>query len=252
MRRAILFLAVIVITCPWLLAVTYPQLVVGGGYECVIIIANPRATGFTGRLELRKGNGVLWNTPFTVNDQAYSGSSVPITLAPFATGKFVLRSNTLQIGYLDLLGREGSNGSDVAVSFFYNFLSGGTLVESTGIPNSSISRGHVFGVEHSSRVNTALAWCSFYPTDPFDITLTLYDAAGVQVQQKVYSLHGSPSSVLHRVIRQCPGRIRGPCAHVLDARLGADRPTIRASGKRVSPDEHTFQNVRSDAIGGRS
>ena len=190
MRRAILFLAVIVITCPWLLAATYPQLVVGGGYECVIIIANPRATGFTGRLELRKGNGVLWNTPFTVNDQAYSGSSVPITLAPFATGKFVLRSNTLQIGYLDLLGREGSNGSDVAVSFFYNFLSGGTLVESTGIPNSSISRGHVFGVEHSSRVNTALAWCSFYPTDPFDITLTLYDAAGVQVQQKVYPYTG--------------------------------------------------------------
>ena len=60
--------------------------------------------------------------------------SFPIQLGADETSKFVLTTTDLKIGsgYLAISPQPGFDPRDIVVSFFYNFLSGGILADSTG------------------------------------------------------------------------------------------------------------------------
>ena len=78
----------------------------------------------------------------------------------------------------------------MAVAFFYNFLSNGQLLDSTGTPPSVEATTFTFPVEKTSVVNTAFAFALVGDADAFEITLTLYDEAGTLVQETTLTYEG--------------------------------------------------------------
>lgn len=114
--------------------VTFPQLALGGGYQCVFIVSNKTSSAWQGTATLRQGNERAWSTVWTLNGADRSGSAAfDISLDPSATAKFVLTGDTEgRAGYLVVAGRSGFSTADVALAFFYNFVDAGRLVDSTG------------------------------------------------------------------------------------------------------------------------
>lgn len=210
MKRVALVLLLAILVCPSLYA-QYAQLALGGGYECVIILTNKLSTEFNGGVNLRKGDGEAWDTPFRVNGQLASDTNVQVTLPPFGSVKLVLQGEpTAAIGYLVVYGSGANSGSDVAAAFFYNFYSGGRLVDSIGVPAGTQSLQHMFAVEKSATVNTGFAWAPpWTPIAPFEITVTLYDAAGNQVQQKTVPFTGHQAKYFSEVFDGVPANFVG-------------------------------------------
>ncbi|MDA2924508.1 hypothetical protein MYX65_07605 [Acidobacteria bacterium AH-259-L09] len=171
---------------------TYPQLALGGGFEGILIVSNKSNSSWEGTILLRQGNDQNWSSPWAVNGSAQTAStSFDITLGPDATKKFVLTGDAqAQTGYLLVAGRNGFTTSSITPSFFYNFFSNGRLVDSTGVPASSESTRFVFPVEKTETVNTGFAWAPSSVTSPFQITLTLFDTDGSQVQKKTLTYEG--------------------------------------------------------------
>jgi hypothetical protein len=189
----------------------YAQLALGGGYECVVILNNKLASEFKGGVDLRKGNGETWDTPFRVNGQSASDSSIEVTLPAFGSTRLLLQGEaTARTGYLVVFGSGANTGSDVAVAFFYNFYSGGRLVDSVGVPPGSQSGRHMFAVEKTATVNTAFAWAPpWTPLPSFDITVTLYDSAGNQVQQKTIPFTGHLAKYFTEIFDAVPANFVG-------------------------------------------
>lgn len=210
MRRAAFVVCLVIFACPCLHA-QYAQLVLGGGYECVVILTNKLATEFNGGVDLRRGNGEPWNTPFQVNGEPSSSTDVDVTLPAFGSVKLLLQGEeTTAIGYLVVFGSGVNSGGDVAVAFFYNFYSDGRLVDSVGVPRGALYTSHAFGVEKSAKVNTAFAWAPPWTSLPaFDITVRLYDAAGNQVQQKVVPYTGHFAKYFTEVFDGVPANFVG-------------------------------------------
>lgn len=193
MRRASFVILLAILACQFLYPASYSQIAIGAGSECTIILNNKLGTQFTGALDLRKGNGETW-------------TSRQVTLAPYASFTITYAGTPagVQIGYLEVVGTGASSANDVAVVVFYNFYSGGRLVDSIGIPRGEMSSGHIFAVQKSETVNTALAWSRFDPTAPFDITLTLYAYAGDVVAQKTVSFTGHMAKYLDEIFSSVP------------------------------------------------
>ena len=210
MKRAALVLVLTMLACPFLQA-QYAQLALGGGYECVIILTNKLATEFAGGVDLRKGDGLLWDTSFRVNGQLSSQTSVAVTLPAFGSIKLLLQGEpTVAVGYLLVYGSGANSGSDVAASFFYNYYSGGKLIDSIGVPASNQSYQHMFSVEKSTTVNTGFAWAPpWTPIGSFEITVTLYDVAGNQVQQKQVPFTGHLARYFTEVFDGVPANFVG-------------------------------------------
>jgi hypothetical protein len=121
----------------------YPQLVVGAGLEVVTIVSNKTDTTWTGEVVPRVSDSVL--APFEM------------TLGPRETQKFVLEGgDSVSAGYLDIQGI-GSDISDIAVSYFYNWYEDGNLTDSNGVGKGEGANVFVLPVERSAAVNTALA-----------------------------------------------------------------------------------------------
>lgn len=232
MRRAVFVLVLAVLVSQSLYAGGYAQLALGGGYECVVILNNKLATEFNGGVDLRKGNGETWNTPFQVNGQPASGSSVSVTLPALGSVKLLLQGEpTISIGYLVVYGSGANTGTDVAVAFFYNFYSEGRLVDSIGVPQSSLSTGHMFAVEKSATVNTAFAWAPPWTAlTPFDMTLTLYDTAGQQVQQKTVPYTGHTAKYFTEVFDGVPAKFVGQVRVVSPNAIGMTVLRFEAAG----------------------
>ncbi len=143
--------------------IKYPQIALGGGYEIVAIGSNERDQDWNGMATLYQGNAEAWETPWSLDGEDMSGaSSFPIALSPDETRKFVLTTaDPIRSGYLVITPQPGFDTRDVVVSFFYNFLSGGILADSTGTPPSAPAKKFVFPVEFQSGaagINTGLAW----------------------------------------------------------------------------------------------
>jgi hypothetical protein len=169
----------------------YPQLALGGGYEDVLIITNKSSTDWDGMAWLRQGADSDWEGAWTLDGSPGANSRFEIHLAPHASRKFVLRGDSAaRPGYLYLTASGGLNTRAVTSSFFYNFLSGTQLMDSTGVPAASPSTSSVFPVEKTARVNTGLAWAAADSNAGGDIRLTLYDDGGQLIAEKTETLQG--------------------------------------------------------------
>ena len=106
--------------------------------------------------------------------------------------KIVLTGGSrLNVGYLELAALEGFTSESVSVSFFYNLLSGNSLIDSIGVESSQASSNYIFPVEKGSAVDTGFAWApaenSSQPREDTEedvISLSLLDHEG-RIHQKV-------------------------------------------------------------------
>lgn len=206
-------------------AITYPQLALGGGYEVTVIVSNISNEVWIGDAFLRTGAGVAWATPWTLNGFAISTNGFVYVLPAGASRKVVLKGDSkARAGYLEISGREGFPEDAVITSFFYNFLSqgqgaqskhvaaqsplnNGQLLDSTGVPAGRAATKLAFPVEKTSSVNTGFAWAPFSVLTGFEITLTLFDEQGNQVQPQP-QLATFPKECL-REVRFLPERLKG-------------------------------------------
>jgi len=152
--------------------IVYPQLAVGGGYEVVLIISNKSGSSWSGV-----------GKPLQ-NDPSLAFLRTQITLGPKETKKFVLTggSTTIACGY-EIYGDLGSPNSAISVSFFYNYFQGEELQDSTGVPKSQYEQKYTFPVERASAIDTGLSIHRRANQPRTQVTLTLIDANGNQLQK---------------------------------------------------------------------
>ncbi len=176
--------------------IKYPQIALGGGYEIVAIGSNETDQDWNGTAKLFQGNAEPWNTGWALDGTDMQGSSsFPIQLGADETSKFVLTTTDLKIGsgYLAISPQPGFDPRDIVVSFFYNFLSGGILADSTGTPPSAPARKFVFPVEFqsgASGIDTGVAWVPFQATGAFDVKVQLLASDGSLFQEKTLPFGG--------------------------------------------------------------
>ena len=173
-------------------AFTYPQLALGGGFQVVVIISNNTGQQWEGAARLREGNDQNWSTQWAVNGADSTGTSgFEVTVAAGSAEKFVLTSNAgLKAGYLQIFPGEGFSSEGITLSFFYNFLQEGQLVDSTGVAAANSNTKFIFNVEKRATVNTGFAWAPFSMTHQFKVTATLLDNDGVQIGSEEITFGG--------------------------------------------------------------
>ncbi len=173
-------------------AFTYPQLALGGGFQVVVIISNNTGQQWQGTARLREGNNQNWSTQWAVNGaDSTATNGFDITVAAGSAEKFVLTSNAdLKPGYLQIFPDTGFTSEGITLSFFYNFLQEGQLVDSTGVAAANSNTKFIFNVEKTATVNTGFAWAPFSMTHPFKVTATLLDQDGGQIGSEEITFAG--------------------------------------------------------------
>lgn len=193
---------------------TWPQLALGGGYECTMLISNKSDAAWSGRVSLKEGNNEKWSGPWRFNGQEGTGTGgFNISMAPKGTIKVRLSGDSAtRSGYLQMQGAEPSSVVDLAVSYFYSYLVNDRLMESVGSSAGDPGRSFSFPVEKTTSANTGFAWAPNSVTTPFPIVLTLYDANGRQVDKKTATYTGHEAKFFDQVFNSVPfgylGRIQ--------------------------------------------
>ena len=167
---------------------TWPQLALGGGYQAIILISNTKSTDWNGQFFPKQGHEQAWTGTWRVNGHDYTGQAYfNIAVPAYTTVKVVLTgddSGPAQTGYLFMWGTGSSLSSDVSIAYFYEYYSGGKLMNSTGSIAGAPHTTFYFPLEYSrNSVNTGMAWAPEISTTPpqFNTTATLYltDGSGV-------------------------------------------------------------------------
>lgn len=175
----------VVLAESWIL---YPQLALGGGFEVVLIVTNRSGAAWEGRAEL---DGGAWPPArqWTLDGMDRTGQSgFDIVLGPNQTRQFVLRrSGDAVSGWLEIRPRPSFDAAVLATAFFYNFLIGGQLEDSTGVAPARVSTAVRFPVSRAARLNTGLA----VRRAGAPVTFTLYDQSGTQRQETTTVFDGA-------------------------------------------------------------
>ncbi len=193
---------------------TWPQLALGGGYECTMLISNKSDAAWSGRVFLKEGNNEQWSGPWRFNGQEGTGTGgFNVSLAPKGTIRLKLSGDfDTRSGYLQMRGSEPSSVVDLAVSYFYTYLVNERLMESVGSSAGDPGRSFSFPVEKTASASTGFAWAPDSVTAPFPIVLTLYDANGHEVDKKTATYAGHQASFFDQVFSSVPlgylGRIQ--------------------------------------------
>jgi endoglucanase len=158
----------------------FPQLALGGGYRCIILLGNRSGQEWQGSLRTFRGNQVAWTVSFDeAGGASLEDSDFVIAVPPRATRKVLVTGGSEPLpGYMTLSGENGSSPADLAVSLFYNFLTGEKLADSTGIPVFESRSSFTLPVEYSRQIDTGFAWALPDQAAPFTIRLNLWDAGG--------------------------------------------------------------------------
>ena len=94
MKRSMVFLFVVSSVCTILHARIWPQLALGGGYECIVIITNKSTRFFQPvSLSLMQGNGEPWSGEWTVNGEDGTNSD-SYDIPPLGTMKLRLAGDS--------------------------------------------------------------------------------------------------------------------------------------------------------------
>ncbi len=190
-----------------------PQVVLGGGYEFVIILSNKARTPRTFEFRLLEGDDRPWSTPFTVNGAPHIGNIVRVTLGGHCVEKIRLGGDALRVGYLwypeDFW--YGSFVATVTTQFFYEFRRDGDLIDSIEARRGRAtwgSNGLAFPVERSLNLNTGLALAPWSPPggagNAFAYTLRLFDEEGDQVGLETLTFRGHTALFIDEVFPDLP------------------------------------------------
>jgi hypothetical protein len=187
-------------------AITFAQLALGEGYECVLIVSNSADSDCEVAFKIRQGNGDLWSGEVFVNGMNVSGTTFfGATLAAQGSRKLTLTGDdTLRVGYLELVESGHCQIDKIAVSFFYNLFQNGILLDSTATRPAALDTQFVLPVERSVAVNTGLAWAPGSSTDPFDIEVRLFDAEGAEVGSETISFEGHLARFFTEIFNDVP------------------------------------------------
>jgi hypothetical protein len=193
---------------------TWPQLSLGGGYECTILLSNKRDSDWVGHFNLVQGSNGTWAGPWALNGQDRTGSSTfTVSISPRSTVKLLLSGDSeTRSGYLHMFADGASSVDDMAGSYFYRYLSNGRLLESTGSAAAPAGKVFWFPVEKSATVNTGVAWAPGDVTARFPIAVSLFDQGGNQVQQMALTFAGHEARFFSEIFNNVPdgflGRMR--------------------------------------------
>lgn len=192
---------------------TWPQLALGGGFDCVLIVINKTSFEWTGEFRLYHGNLETWSAPWKLNGLSQSGNTFTVTIPGRGTRKIRISGDSeARAGFLEMFGEGISSSFDVAVQFIFEFRSNGQLIDSTSTPEANVDQTFLFPVEKSRTVNTGFAWSPWSITAPFMITLTLFDSEGNEFDQGTINYDGHLSRFFDEIFPGVPTDFTG---HVL-------------------------------------
>ncbi len=137
----------------------YPQLVIGGGFEAVLLLNNASSHTWIGTAFL---NGARWpaDRPWRIDGRDLTGeTSFGIALSPGQSRRFVLSSDSevAIAGWLTLRADGNSLPEDLATTYFFRASDGAGLTNSTGISASAFSTAFRFPVEHTETASTGVS-----------------------------------------------------------------------------------------------
>jgi len=168
--------------------VVYPHLVVGGGFQVVVLTTNPTDEPWEGSMRLPdfgSGSGRSWMH----NGVDRSGSdATPLILEPQATRRHVLAApagSPIWSGVFQIEGGNGSSAADLAVTFFLEYWLDEELVDMVGVAASPAAHRVSIPVEVSPSTSTDTGIAIRRPrsgeaagNDPAPFQMTLFDEEG--------------------------------------------------------------------------
>jgi hypothetical protein len=186
-----------------------PQLALGGGYECIVLVSNKSDSGWFGSLESYQGREEPWkvNWRHPLGIWVMGHVSTGMNIYPNSTLKYriFLNSSEVQTGYLAIDGNDGSEDDQLVVSYFYVYKdSQGHLIDSTGVPILDSGTSFVFPVERTPNINTGFAMAPGSVQDPFQVSLTLFDQEGDEFQALEMDFEGHLSRFFSEVFEDVP------------------------------------------------
>ncbi|HSR68928.1 MAG TPA: YbhB/YbcL family Raf kinase inhibitor-like protein [Acidobacteriota bacterium] len=192
----------------WLQARTFPQLVLGGGFEAVLIVTNTSSeAGWTGEVRLLQENERLWTTAWLLDGVPQADGIFQVNLAAGGSRRFRLTSdlNLPRIGYLRVLAQGASSAQDLALSYFFNLRQGGELTDSTGVTDPPQTKWMRIPVEQNfPRQRTGIALAAFQSTADFDIVMRLFNSGGNQVGVEAFDYGGHLARFVDEIFDNVP------------------------------------------------
>ena len=168
--------------------VVYPHLVVGGGFQVVVLTTNPTDQPWEGSMRLPDfGSGS--DRSWMHNGVDRSGSdAAPLILEPQATMRHVLAApagSPIWSGVFRIEGGNGSSAADLAVTFFLEYWLEDELVDMVGVAASPAAHRVSIPVEVSPSTSTNTGIAIRRPRaggtagdEPAPFQMTLFDADG--------------------------------------------------------------------------
>ncbi len=181
--------------------VVYPHLVVGGGFQVVVLTTNPTEQSWEGSMRLPDfgaGSGRSW----LYNGVDRTGSdAAPLLLEPQATMRHVLAAppgSPIWSGVFQIEGGTDSSAADLAVTFFLEYWLDGELVDMVGVSASPAAHRVSIPVEvsPSTSTNTGIA-IRRPPNDgspgeePAPFLMTLFDEEGESLDMVPVEMEGA-------------------------------------------------------------
>ena len=168
--------------------VVYPHLVVGGGFQVVVLTTNPTDRTWEGSMQLPDfgaGSGRSW---IHNGVDRTGGDGTPLLLGSQATMRHVLAAppgSPIWSGVFQIEGRNGSSASDLAVTFFLEYWLDGELVNMVGVTASPAAHRVSIPVEVSPSTSTNTGIAVRRPrsggnagNEPAPFRMSLFDADG--------------------------------------------------------------------------
>ena len=182
-------------------AVVYPHLVVGGGFQVVVLTTNPTERSWEGSMRLPDfgyGSGRSW----VRNGIDRTGSdAAPLLLEPQATTRHVLAAppgSPIWSGVFQIEGGTDSSAADLAVTFFLEYWLDGELVDMVGVAASPAAHRVSIPVEVSPSTSTNTGIAIRRPRndgsageEPAPFRMTLFDEEGESLDTVPVEMEGA-------------------------------------------------------------
>ena len=196
-----------------------PQFAIGGGLEALLFVANKTADTIDVDVFLRQGNADPWDGLWKLDGVSQAGSESTFPLGPKQIRKIVLSANgPARSGYLNVVSRGGA-WARLSVSFFYNLVSEGALIDSIGVPPTSVRTTAVISsrdeftykytaaIELGPGINTGVAithGLRLPSASEGTIRLTLYDGGGDAIRTKTLNNDGHTALFINEIWTDLP------------------------------------------------